>query len=129
MEKIDVRGCFPVMNGGDGVILSKRGDVCYGWEVVLPPAFRCNEQRYDAIVQDLFSAVTLLPDYAIVHKQDVYMKKKYVAEKSDGLLQEAPLTFFFDENIRNNLHLWSRYSLPSKCLSYRPHRTACWQCR
>ena len=84
-----MRGCFPVMNGGDGVILSKRGDVCYGWEVVLPPAFRCNEQRYDAIVQALFSAVTLLPDYTIVHKQDVYMKKKYVAEKSDGLLQEA----------------------------------------
>ena len=89
MEKIDVRGCFPVMNGGDGVILSKRGDVCYGWEVELPPAFRCNEERYDAIVQALFSAVTLLPDYTVVHKQDVYMKKKYVAEKSDGLLQEA----------------------------------------
>ena len=89
MEKIDVRGCFPVMNGGDGVILSKRGDVCYGWEVVLPPAFRCNEQRYDAIVQALFSAVTLLPDYTIVHKQDVYMKKRYVAEKACGILDEA----------------------------------------
>ena len=89
MEKIDVRGCFPVMNGGDGVILSKRGDVCYGWEVVLPPAFRCNEQRYDTIVQALFSAVTLLPDYTIVHKQDVYMKKKYVAEKACGILEEA----------------------------------------
>ena len=84
-----MRGCFPVMNGGDGVILSKRGDVCYGWEVVLPPAFRCNEQRYDTIVQALFSAVTLLPDYTIVHKQDVYMKKKYVAEKAYGILDEA----------------------------------------
>ena len=84
-----MRGCFPVMNGGDGVILSKRGDVCYGWEVLLPPAFRCNEERYDAIVQTLHSAITLLPDYAIVHKQDVYMKKKYVAEKSAGFLQEA----------------------------------------
>lgn len=84
-----MRGCFPVMNGGDGVILSKRGDVCYGWEVEMPPAFRCNEEGYDAIVQALFSAVTLLPDYTVVHKQDVYMKKKYVAEKSDGLLQEA----------------------------------------
>ena len=89
MEKIDVRGCFPVMNGGDGVILSKRGDVCYGWEVVLPPAFRCNEERYDSIIQALYSAVTLLPDYTIVHKQDVYMKKKYMAEDSKGLLQEA----------------------------------------
>ena len=84
-----MRGCFPLMNGGDGVILSKRGDVCYGWEVLLPPAFRCNEERYDAIVQALHSAITLLPDYAIVHKQDVYMKKKYVAEKSAGFLQEA----------------------------------------
>ena len=84
-----MRGCFPVMNGGDGVILSKRGDVCYGWEMVLPPAFRCNEQRYDTIVQALFSAVTLLPDYTIVHKQDVYMKKKYVAEKACGILEEA----------------------------------------
>ena len=89
MEKIDVRGCFPVMNGGDGVILSKRGDVCYGWEVVLPPAFRCNEERYDAIIQALYSAITLLPDYTIVHKQDVYMKKRYMAEDSKGLLQEA----------------------------------------
>ena len=84
-----MRGCFPVMNGGDGVILSKRGDVCYGWEVVLPPAFRCNEERYDAIIQALYSAITLLPDYTIVHKQDVYMKKRYMAEDSKGLLQEA----------------------------------------
>ena len=84
-----MRECFPVMNGGDGVILSKRGDVCYGWEVVLPPAFRCNEERYDAIIQALYSAITLLPDYTIVHKQDVYMKKRYVAEDSKGLLQEA----------------------------------------
>ncbi len=89
-----MRGCFPVMNGGDGVILSKRGDVCYGWEVLLPPAFRCNEERYDAIVQALHSAVTLLPDYAIVHKQDVYMKKKYVAKKSAGFLQEAYEMYF-----------------------------------
>ena len=84
-----MRGCFPVMNGGDGVILSKRGDVCYGWEVVLPPTFRCNEEKYDVIIQALYSAVTLLPDYTIVHKQDVYMKKKYVSQASNGLLQEA----------------------------------------
>ena len=84
-----MRGCFPVMNGGDGVILSKRGDVCYGWEVVLPPTFRCNEEKYDVIIQALYSAITLLPDYTIVHKQDVYMKKKYVSEAFNGLLQEA----------------------------------------
>ena len=48
MEQIDIRENFPVMNGGDGIILSKRGDICVGWEVQLPPAFRCNEEKYDS---------------------------------------------------------------------------------
>ena len=76
MEKIDIRDCFPVMNGGDGVILSKRGDICVGWEMSLPPAFRCNEEKYDSIISTLNAAIALLPDYSIVHKQDIYMKKE-----------------------------------------------------
>ena len=62
MEAIDIRQCFPVMNGGDGVILSKRGDICVGWEVLLPPAFRCNEEKYDSLVQSMASAIAMLPD-------------------------------------------------------------------
>ena len=89
MEKIDIRDCFPVMNGGDGVILSKRGDICVGWEMSLPPAFRCNEEKYDSIISTLNAAIALLPDYSIVHKQDIYMKKKYASEKAKGLLNES----------------------------------------
>ena len=89
MEKIDIRDCFPVMNGGDGVILSKRGDVCVGWEMSLPPTFRCNEEKYDSILRTIHSAVALLPDYCILHKQDVYMSKKYSGEKVRGFLNEA----------------------------------------
>lgn len=89
MEKIDIRDCFPVMNGGDGVILSKRGDICVGWEMSLPPAFRCNEEKYDSIISTLNAAIALLPDYSIVHKQDIYMKKKYASERAKGLLDEA----------------------------------------
>ena len=89
MEKIDIRDCFPVMNGGDGVILSKRGDICAGWEMSLPPAFRCNEEKYDSIISTLNAAIALLPDYSIVHKQDIYMRKKYASERAKGLLDEA----------------------------------------
>lgn len=66
MEQINIRDNFPVMNGGDGVILSKRGDVCVGWELQLPPAFRCNEEKYDSILASLGSAIALLPDYTII---------------------------------------------------------------
>ena len=89
MEQIDIRDNFPVMNGGDGVILSKRGDICVGWELQLPPAFRCNEEKYDSLVGTLSAAIQLLPDYTVVHKQDVFMRKRYEAEKVSGFLEKA----------------------------------------
>ena len=77
------------MNGGEGVILSKRGDICVGWEVQLPPAFRCNEEKYDAIINALAGAIGLLPDYTVVHKQDIFMRKRYAAEPARSFLEEA----------------------------------------
>lgn len=65
------------MNGGDGIILSKRGDVTFGWELELPPSFTCNEDKYDSLVATLHSAIQLLPDWTIVHKQDLFMEKTY----------------------------------------------------
>ena len=89
MEAVDIRNCFPVMNGGEGVILSKRGDICVGWELQLPPAFRCNEAAYDSLIASVASAMRLLPDYSIVHKQDIYMRKRYAASAEKGFLEEA----------------------------------------
>jgi len=89
MENIELRKCFPVMNGGDGVILSKRGDITVGWELELPPAFRCNEEKYDSLVATLRSAVTLLPDWSIVHKQDVFMRKRYSKEEQCDFLSQS----------------------------------------
>ena len=45
METINIRDCFPILSGSEGVILSKRGDICVGWEVTLPPSFRLNEEK------------------------------------------------------------------------------------
>ena len=89
METINIRECFPVLTGSEGVILSKRGDVCVGWVVTLPPAFRCNEEKYDGIITALAGAIGLLPDYTVVHKQDIFMRKKYSAQKATGFLEEA----------------------------------------
>ena len=89
MESINIRDCFPILSGSEGVILSKRGDICVGWEVELPPAFRCNEEKYDGVITALAGAIGLLPDYSVVHKQDIFMKKKYGAEKASGFLEDA----------------------------------------
>ena len=111
MEQIDIRDNFPVMNGGDGVILSKRGDICVGWEVQLPPAFRCNEAGYDSLVTTMAAAIQLLPDYTIVHKQDVFMRKRYEAEKVSGFLEKAYEEHFDGrEYLDHRCFLWLSFS-------------------
>ena len=114
MEAIDIRQCFPVMNGGDGVIMSKRGDICVGWEVLLPPAFRCNEEKYDSLVQSMASAIAMLPDYTVVHKQDVFMRKRYrcpVGPGMTGFLEEAYERHFDGrEYLDHRCFLWLSFS-------------------
>ena len=111
MESIEIRDNFPVLNGGDGVILSKRGDICVGWEVQLPPAFRCNESGYDSLVGTLAGAIALLPDYTIVHKQDIFMRKRYHAEKSSGFLEKAYEEHFDGrEYLDHRCLLWLSFS-------------------
>jgi len=111
MEAVDIRSNFPVMNGGDGIILSKRGDICVGWEVQLPPAFRCNEEKYDSLMASLAGAITLLPDYTIVHKQDIYMRKRYASESVHGFLEEAYERHFDGrEYLDHRCLLWLSFS-------------------
>lgn len=111
MEQIDIRDNFPVMNGGDGVILSKRGDICVGWEVQLPPAFRCNEEKFDSLIASMAGAIALLPDYTIVHKQDIFMRKHYAAAPAKGFLEKAYEEHFDDrEYMDHRCLLWLSFS-------------------
>ena len=111
MEAIDIRDNFPVMNGGDGVILSKRGDICVGWELTLPPAFRCNEAGYDSLLGTLSCAIALLPDYTVVHKQDVFMRKRFAAESVRGFLEDAYERHFDGrEYLDHRCFLWLCFS-------------------
>ena len=111
MEKIDIRANFPVINGGDGIILSKRGDICVGWELTLPPAFRCNEEKYDSLLAAFRGAITLLPDYTVIHKQDIFMRKQYRAEPASGFLQEAYERHFDGrEYLDHKCRLWLCFS-------------------
>lgn len=111
MEQIDIRDNFPVMNGGDGIILSKRGDICMGWEVLLPPAFRCNEEKYDSLIASLGGAIALLPDYTIIHKQDIFMRKRYASERVSGFLEKAYEEHFDGrEYLDHRCFLWLSFS-------------------
>ncbi len=71
---------FPLEGVDGGFVLSKRGDVTVGWELALPAAFTVGGEGYDSVTRAMASAVRALPDWCIVHRQDIYLLKAYESD-------------------------------------------------
>ncbi len=80
---------FPLAGVDDGYILSKRGDVTVGWELTLPVAFTVDTASYDAMLRSMASAVRALPDWSVVHRQDIYLEREYRAADRPAFLDAA----------------------------------------
>lgn len=80
---------FPLAGVDGGYILSKRGDVSAGWELALPGAFSAGRDSYDASLRSMASAIRALPDWSIVHRQDIFFRRKYVPEERTAFLDRV----------------------------------------
>ena len=89
MKIRDLREYIPFTGIVDGCVLSKRGDLTFGWRVWLPTAFTVNEPGYDSIINSFLQAYKILPAWCVVHKQDIYRYDTFKAGKNDFFLSEC----------------------------------------
>lgn len=89
MTERELREWIPILTVKDGVVLSKHGDVTFGWKVTLPIAYTVNEAGYDSIIRSFMQAYRLLPPWCIVHKQDVFCYDRYEAKDETLFLDKA----------------------------------------
>lgn len=80
---------FPLNGVIDDAIVSKKGDVTFGWKIVLPAITTQGELAYDNIIGRLSAAIRNLPPYTLVHKQDMFTYRFYKGEPADGFLAQA----------------------------------------
>ena len=85
----ELRDYIPVMKIEDDCLVSKRGDLTYGWRVYLPVAYSVNEPGYDSIIATFLQAYKLLPPYCVVHKQDIFRYDIYHAEHNGEFLHDS----------------------------------------
>lgn len=71
---------FPLLAVEQNCILSKDGDITACFKVHLPELFTVAAAEYDAIHSTWHKAIKTLPDYAIVHKQDWFIKENYTPD-------------------------------------------------
>ena len=72
---------FPILTVKEGIIVSKRGDITVGWKLTLPPAYSIGQDAYSDLNQRMHGAIRSLPPWMLVHRQDMYLRRKYAADE------------------------------------------------
>lgn len=85
----DFEKIFPIMAIRDGVVISKRGDVTIGWRLSLPPQYSLDAASYTAIHNQFHRAIKDLPEWTMVHRQDVFFRRKYKSKTGRGFLDRS----------------------------------------
>ena len=68
---------FPLLSVEHGCIVSKDVDITVGFRVELPELYTVTSAEYEAIHATWVKAMKVLPDYCIVHKQDIFIRETY----------------------------------------------------
>ncbi len=87
--EIELEQFLPMMAVKDGCVVSKKGDLTFGWQIYLPVAYSVNEPGYDSIIASFMQAYKLLPPYCIVHKQDIFRYDHYHAREVGEFLGDS----------------------------------------
>ena len=78
-KTVPVGDIYPLAGVFGKVALSRKGPLTVGWEITYPVAYTVEEDEYDEIIENFSSAIRVLPEWAVVHKQDVYLYDYYKA--------------------------------------------------
>lgn len=68
---------FPLLSVEQDCIISKDADVTVAFRVELPELYTVTSAEYEAIHSAWVKAIKVLPDYSIVHKQDIFIRENY----------------------------------------------------
>lgn len=68
---------FPLLSVEHDCIVSKDADVTVGFRVELPELYTVTSAGYEGVHATWAKAMKVLPNYSIVHKQDIFIREEY----------------------------------------------------
>jgi len=95
-----------VVGGEKGAIISKSGILTLVFEIQYPEVYSLYSEDYESIHNEYFKALKNMPKNSFVHKQDIFLKKKYIPElKETSFINKA-----------ENKHFAGRFYLEHRCI-------------
>ena len=104
---IQLEQCVPVAFVADGAIVARDGAVTIGWELFPPEEYTITQEQYDTMTTLMASAFRGLPEWTMVHKQDIYRKRRYHSEPGGHFLDDCFSAHFEGrEYLEHRQYLW-----------------------
>lgn len=96
MNKINLHSYHPILDIQNHLVFASNGNVVLCYRVCLPEVYSLSERDFDDLHGAWFQAFKSLPTGSVIHKQDVYQKQGYNAEKlpSKTFLEKATHEYF-----------------------------------
>ena len=81
--------CIPVAAVMDDAVIARDGAVTIGWELLPPEMYSVSGEEYDTMSSLLASALRGLPEWTMVHRQDIYRKRRYHGAPTGRFLDDC----------------------------------------
>lgn len=96
MKTINLSAYHPILDIQDHAVFASNGSVVLCYKVDLPEIYSLSEKDFEDIHGSWFQAFKSLPTSTIIHKQDIYQKGLYKADKlpNHTFLQKATHNHF-----------------------------------
>ena len=96
MKKINLSAYHPILDIQDHIVFANNGNVVLGYQVDNPEIYSLAEKDFEDMHGSWFQAFKSLPIATVIHKQDIYQKKEYLAEElpDKTFLQRATHDYF-----------------------------------
>ncbi len=79
MNKINLASYHPIVDIQDNIVFANNGNVVVCYKGILPEIYSLSEKDFEDMHGAWFQAIKSLPTGCVVHKQDIYLKKKYTS--------------------------------------------------
>ena len=110
-KTLHLEDCIPVALVADGAILARDGAVTIGWELYPPEEYSVSQEQYDAMTSLMASAFRGLPEWTMVHRQDVYRRRTYHAGRSGHFLDDCFSEHFEGrEYLEHRQYIWFSFN-------------------
>lgn len=100
MKKINLSTYHPILSVDHNVLMASNGNVVLCYKSHLPEIYSLSEKDFEDIHSCWFQAFKSLPNATVIHKQDIYKKDYYTADKlpNSTFLQKATHNHFKGRN-------------------------------